>query len=160
MMRDLKKWQFRIIFILAAAILVSCGSKSRSWKGNSKSAKDSIKLSLLDSMIVSAESSKDYERKYVLADSLEKTGDFSAVKANYLRGTAMRSLEKKADAELYFKKALEVEDLGDKDVFYYMRSARVLSQMLSVKNDYESVLRVATPAVEKLDGHPKAQSRD
>jgi serine phosphatase RsbU (regulator of sigma subunit) len=160
MMRDLKKWQFRIIFILAAAILVSCGSKSRSWKGNSKSAKDSIKLSLLDSMIVSAESSKDYVRKYVLADSLEKTGDFSAVKANYLRGTAMRSLEKKADAELYFKKALEVEDLGDKDVFYYMRSARVLSQMLSVKNDYESVLRVATPAVEKLDGHPKAQSRD
>ena len=160
MMRDLKKWQFRIIFILAAAILVSCGSKSRSWKGNSKSAKDSIKLSLLDSMIVSAESSKDYVRKYVLADSLEKTGDFSAVKANYLRGTAMRSLEKKAAAEVYFKKALEVEDLGDKDVFYYMRSARVLSQMLSVKNDYESVLRVATPAVEKLDGHPKAQSRD
>jgi len=160
MMRDLKKWQFRIIFILAAAILVSCGSKSRSWKGNSKSAKDSIKLSLLDSMIVSAESSKDYVRKYVLADSLEKTGDFSAVKANYLRGTAMRSLEKKAAAEVYFKKALEVEDLGDKDVFYYMRSARVLSQMLSVKNDYESVLRVATPAVEKLDGHPKAQSSD
>lgn len=160
MMRDLRKWQFRITFILAAAILVSCGSKSRSWKGNSRSAKDSLKVSLLDSMIVEAERTKDYVRKYVLADSLEKTGDFSPVKANYMRGSAMRSLEKKASAEVYLKKALEVEDLDDKDVFYYMRAARVLSQMLSVKNDYESVLRVATPAVEKLDGHPKAQSRD
>lgn len=159
-MRDLKKWQFRITLILTAAILMSCGGNSRSWKGNSKSAKDSLKVSAIDSMIVAVEEAKDYERKFALADSLEKTGDISPVRANYLRGTALRSLKKKAASEAYFKKALEVEELQEKDVLYYSRSARVLAQMLSVKNDYEATLRVATPAVQKLAGHPKAQSGD
>ena len=107
-MRDLRKWRLKITLILTAAILMSCGGNSRSWKGNSKSAKDSLKVSAIDSMIVAVEEAKDYERKFALADSLEKTGDISPVKANYWRGTALRSLKKKAASEAYFKKALEV----------------------------------------------------
>ena len=161
-MKRLKQWTVGAAIILAAVIIASCGGKDeRSWKGESKkSAKDSIKASLIDSLIVAADNAKDHDRKFFLADSLEKTGDISMVRANYLRGSALNSQKQKAAAEVYYKKALDVEELDDKDVFYYSRSARTLAQMYSVKNDYEATLRVATPAVEKLEGNAKAQSRD
>ena len=158
-MEKLKQWTVGAALILAAVIIASCGGKDeRSWKGESKkSAKDSIKASLIDSMIVAADNAKDYDRKFFLADSLEKTGDISMVRANFLRGSTLNSQKQKAAAEVYYKKALDVDELDDKDVFYYSRSARTLA---SVKNDYEATLRVATPAVEKLEGNAKAQSRD
>ena len=161
-MKKLKQLAVSAALILAAIIIVSCGGKDeRAWKGESKkSAKDSIKASLIDSMIVAVDNAKDYDRKFFLADSLEKTGDISMVRANYMRGSALNSQKQKASAEVYFKKALDVNELDDKDVFYYSRSARTLAQMYSVKNDYEATLRVATPAVEKLEGNAKAQSRD
>ena len=161
-MGKLKQWTVGAALILAAVIIASCGGKDeRSWKGESKkSAKDSIKASLIDSMIVAADNAKDYDRKFFLADSLEKTGDISMVRANFLRGSTLNSQKQKAAAEVYYKKALDVDELDDKDVFYYSRSARTLAQMYSVKNDYEATLRVATPAVEKLEGNAKAQSRD
>ena len=161
-MKQLKQWSVGAAILLVAVIIASCGGKDeRSWKGESKkSAKDSIKSSLIDSMIVAADNAKDYDRKFFLADSLEKTGDISMVRANFLRGSALNSQKQKAAAEVYYKKALDVEELDDKDVFYYSRSARTLAQMYSVKNDYEATLRVATPAVQKLEGNAKAQSRD
>ena len=161
-MKQLKQWSVGAALLLVAVIIASCGGKDdRSWKGESKkSAKDSIKSSLIDSMIVAADNAKDYDRKFFLADSLEKTGDISKVRANFLRGSALNSQKQKAAAEVYYKKALDVNELDDNDVFYYSRSARTLAQMYSVKNDYEATLRVATPAVEKLEGNAKAQSRD
>ena len=161
-MKQLKQWSVGAALLLVAAIAFSCGSSDGgSGEGESrKSAKDSIKSSLIDSMIVAADNAKDYDRKFFLADSLEKTGDISMVRANFLRGSALNSQKQKAAAEVYYKKALDVNELDDKDVFYYSRSARTLAQMYSVKNDYEATLRVATPAVEKLEGNAKAQSRD
>ena len=162
-MEKLKQWTVGAALILVALIIIaSCGGKDEgTGKGDGrKSAKDSIKASLIDSMIVAADKAKDYDRKFFLADSLEKTGDISMVRANFLRGSTLNSQKQKAAAEVYYKKALDVDELDDKDVFYYSRSARTLAQMYSVKNDYEATLRVATPAVEKLEGNAKAQSRD
>ena len=111
-------------------------------------------------LISLADKAKDYERKFFLADSLEKAGVISSVRANFLRGSSLHSQNKRAASEVYYKKALDVEELDDKDVIYYSRSARTLAQMLSVKNDYETTIRIAMPAVEKLEGNEKAQSRD
>lgn len=162
MMKKLRRWHVGIAMILVVAFVASCGSKDdRSWKGSGKnSAKDSVKMNLIDSMILKAENAKDYDRKFFLADSLEKTGDISMVRANYLRGSALNSQKRKGEAEVYYKKALSVEHLDDKDLIPYSRAARILAQSLSVKNDYEATLRVAMPAVEKLEGRDKAQSRD
>ena len=161
-MGKLKQWCLGIAVLLVIAFVASCGSNGNgAGAGKSKTAdKDSVKKGLIDSMIVSAENAKDYDRKFFLADSLEKTGDISMVRANYLRGSALNSQKRKAEAEVYYKKALSVEKLDDDDVLYYSRAARTLSQTLSVKNDYETTLRVAMPAVEKLEGRENAQSRD
>ena len=161
-MRQLKQWSVGAALLLVAIFVFSCGgSDESSNKGEGKiSVKDSIKASRIDSIIIAADNAKDYDRKFFLADSLEKSGDISSVRANFLRGSALNSQKQKAAAEVYYKKALEVEELDDKDVTYYSRSARTLAQMYSVKNDYEATLRVATPAVEKLEGNAKAQSRD
>ena len=161
-MKQLKQWSIGAALLLVAIFVFSCGgSDESSNNGEGKiSVKDSIKASRIDSIISAADNAKDYDRKFFLADSLEKTGDISMVKANFLRGSALNSQKQKAAAEVYYKKALEVDELDDKDVTYYSRSARTLAQMYSVKNDYEATLRVATPAVEKLEGNAKAQSRD
>ena len=162
-MSKLEQWSVSVAMLLATALVVSCGGKDESSSGSEvkkTSEKDSLKSIRIDSIIIAADKAKDYERKFFLADSLEKTGDISNVRANFMRGSALHSQDKRAEAEVYYKKALDVENLDSKDVFYYSRSARTLSQMYSVKNDYESTLRVATPAVEKLEDTKKAQSRD
>ena len=160
-MKQLKRWSV-VAATLAAVFFVSCGGEDESsTKGDSKvSAKDSIQSSMVDSLISLADKAKDYERKFFLADSLEKAGVISSVRANFLRGSSLHSQNKRAASEVYYKKALDVEELDDKDVIYYSRSARTLAQMLSVKNDYETTIRIAMPAVEKLEGNEKAQSRD
>ena len=161
-MRKLKQCFACIVVVLALAVIASCGGKNGG-SGNGvakKAAKDSIKTRMIDSMIIAVSSAKDFEREFFLADSLEKTGDISKVRANYLRASSLHNQQKRADSEVYYKKALEVEELADEDVFYYSRSARTLAQTLSVKNDYEATLRVAVPAVEKLEGKENAQSRD
>ena len=160
-MKQLKRWSV-VAATLAAVFFVSCGGEDESSaKGDSKmSAKDSIRSSKVDSLISLADKAKDYERKFFLADSLEKAGVISSVRANFLRGSSLHSQNKRAASEVYYKKALDVEELDDKDVIYYSRSARTLAQMLSVKNDYETTIRIAMPAVEKLEGNEKAQSRD
>ena len=160
-MKQLKRWSV-VAATLAAVFFVSCGGEDESsTKGDSKvSAKDSIQSSMVDSLISLADKAKDYERKFFLADSLEKAGVISSVRANFLRGSSLHSQNKRAASEVYYKKALDVEELDDKDVIFYSRSARTLAQMLSVKNDYETTIRIAMPAVEKLEGNEKAQSRD
>ena len=102
-MGKLKQWCLGIAVLLVIAFVASCGSNGNgAGAGKSKTAdKDSVKKGLIDSMIVSAENAKDYDRKFFLADSLEKTGDISMVRANYLRGSALNSQKRKAEAEVY-----------------------------------------------------------
>ena len=160
-MKQLKRWAV-VAVTLAAVLFVSCGGKNESTaQGESKvSTKDSLKSIMVDSLISRADKAKDYERKFFLADSLEKAGVISSVRANFLRGSSLHSQNKRAASEVYYKRALDVEELDDKDVIFYSRSARTLAQMLSVKNDYETTIRIAMPAVEKLEGNERAQSRD
>ena len=160
-MKQLKRWAV-VAITLAAVLFVSCGGKNESTaQGESKvSTKDSLKSIMVDSLISRADKAKDYERKFFLADSLEKAGVISSVRANFLRGSSLHSQNKRAASEVYYKRALDVEELDDKDVIFYSRSARTLAQMLSVKNDYETTIRIAMPAVEKLEGNERAQSRD
>ena len=160
-MKQLKRWSV-VAAALAVVFFVSCGVKEEATKQSESkvSTKDSLKSAMVDSLISLADKAKDYDRKFFLADSLEEAGVISSVRANFLRGSALHSQNKKAASEVYYKRALDVEELDDKDVVFYSRSARTLAQMLSVKNDYETTVRIAMPAVEKLEGNEKAQSRD
>ena len=101
-MKQLKRWSV-VAATLAAVFFVSCGGEEeRTVKGDSKvSAKDSIRSSMVDSLISLADKAKDYERKFFLADSLEKAGVISSVRANFLRGSSLHSQNKRAASEVY-----------------------------------------------------------
>lgn len=104
-----------------------------------------------DSVIFDVGVSKDYERMRAVVDSFEMAGDISMLNANRWRGVAYYREGHYRMAEICYRKALECEVKTKQDQLSYNKSARRLSELLLVKGDYEGSLRVAVPAVAKMD---------
>lgn len=105
---------------------------------------------LADSLISSAYQSLDYGRIISLSDSLEVTGDLSKVKACFWRGYAYSRQRNRIKAEENWSNAINLEVTDDIDLDYYVRSANRLAELLLLKGEYESALRVSLPAIEKV----------
>ena len=86
-----------------------------------------------------------------LADSFEKAGNLSQLNANRWRGVAYYHQGQYRMAEVCYKKALECEVKDDQDQLSYNKVARRLSELLLVKGDNEGSLRVAIPAIARMD---------
>ena len=104
-----------------------------------------------DSLIFDVGVQKDYERMRQLADSFELTGDLSQLGANRWRGVSYYRQGQYRMAEICYRKALECDILDEQDQVSYNKSARRLSELLLVRGDYEGSLRVAMPAVQKME---------
>ena len=103
-----------------------------------------------DSLIFDAGVQKDYERMVSLADSLERERRISVMNADRWRGTAYYRQGQYRSAEFYYKKVVDGVIETTQDSLAYVKSARRLSELLLIKGDYEGSLRVAMPAVQKL----------
>ena len=110
-----------------------------------------VKSSHADSVIFDVGVMKDYERMRALSDSFELTGDISQLDANRWRGVSYYRQGQYRLAEIAYRKALESEVLTDEDQVSYNKSARRLSELLLVRGDYEGSLRVALPAVARME---------
>ena len=104
-----------------------------------------------DSVLFDIGVQKEYERMRVLSDSFELTGDISQLDANRWRGVSYYRQGQYRLAEIAYRKALESEVLTEEDQVSYNKVARRLSELLLVRGDYEGSLRVAMPAVKKMD---------
>ena len=104
-----------------------------------------------DSVIFDIGVSKDYERMRAVVDSFELSGDISVLNANRWRGVAYYREGQYRMAEICYRKALECEVKTKQDQLSYNKSARRLSELLLVRGDYEGSLRVAVPAVAKME---------
>lgn len=93
----------------------------------------------------------DYDRMLALTDSFETTGDISELVANRWRGACYYHQDMYRMAELCFRKVLEGDVKTEQDQLSYNKSARRLSELLLVKGDYEGALKIAVPAVEKME---------
>ena len=85
-----------------------------------------------------------------LVDSLERVGSISVMNADRWRGTAYYRQGQYRSAEFYYKKVMDGAIETTQDSLAYVKSARRLSELLLIKGDYEGSLRVAMPAVQKL----------
>ena len=103
-----------------------------------------------DSLIFEAGVQKDYEHMVSLVDSLERVGSISVMNADRWRGTAYYRQGQYRSAEFYYKKVMDGAIETTQDSLAYVKSARRLSELLLIKGDYEGSLRVAMPAVQKL----------
>ena len=104
-----------------------------------------------DSVLFDAGAVMNYARMEVLIDSFEQTGELNEMDANRWRGTLAYHQKQFNAAEKYYRQALECEVKTSQDQKNYNKCARRLSELLLVRGDYEGALKVAVPAVKKID---------
>ena len=131
---------FLALLIMALAVH-SCG----------RVASKDVRASKADSVLFDIGVVKDYEHMREVADSFEMAGDISPLDANRWRGVSYYHQGQYRMAEICYRKALECEVKNVQDQLSYNKSARRLSELLLVRGDFEGSLRVAIPAVKKMD---------
>jgi Serine phosphatase RsbU, regulator of sigma subunit len=104
-----------------------------------------------DSVLFDAGAVMNYARMEVLIDSFEQTGELNEMDVNRWRGTVAYHQKQFNAAEKYYRQALECEVKTNQDQKNYNKCARRLSELLLVRGDYEGALKVAVPAVKKID---------
>ena len=109
-----------------------------------------LKASHADSIFFNEGTAMNYKHMLVLADSFERTGDISPVCANRWRGVAYYHQNQYQMSEFFYRKAVDGEVMTDADQLSYNKSARRLSELLLTKGDYEGSLKIAIPAVAKM----------
>ena len=110
-----------------------------------------IRAEQADSVIFQAGSVKQYKRMMELTDSFEVAGSISALDANRWRGVAYYRQGQYGMAEMCYRKALESKVVTKQDQLNYNKVARRLSEILLVRHDFEGSLRIAIPAVKKME---------
>ena len=104
-----------------------------------------------DSVLFAAGAVMDYARMEVLIDSFARTGDLNEMDVNRWRGVVAYHQKQFNASEKYYRQALECEVKTSQDQKNYNKCARRLSELLLVRGDYEGSLKVAVPAVKKID---------
>ena len=142
-MRRLSRHIFAILFVAFVVAIVACDGVTR--------RRQPLKASRADSVLFDIGVVKDYDRMRVLVDSFEVAGDISPLNAYRWRGVSYYHQGQYRLSEMYYRKALECKVQNDEDQLSYNKCARRLSELLLVKGDYEGSLRVAIPAVKKME---------
>ena len=139
-MKQEKLWVLAIA--ITALLTTACGG-----------SKDKELRLQADQIMEATYKAKDYDAILAKADSLEKAGVLSPTKANYWRGYACDRQKQKDKAEQYWKASMEAgEKTKDKEDFIiYAKSASRLANLLTIRGDYEGTLKLAQPAVERLE---------
>ncbi len=134
--------RFVVLVLLVSAVLAACNRMRKVTQP---------KMARADSVIFDVGVTKDYERMRALSDSFELTKDISALDANRWRGVSYYRQGQYRLAEIYYRRAIGNEIRTEQDLVSYIKVARRLSELLLVKGDFEGALRIAIPAVAKMD---------
>ena len=139
-----------LIFSISLTMLFSCGKKYS----------NDIKTNQADSLINIAYKNHEYDSLIALTDRLQESGILSDMKACYWRGYAYSRQKKMRLAENNWQKAVTMDIHTDEDMEYYSKSANRLAGSLLLKGEYESTMKVAMPAIEKMQKAELDQSSD
>ena len=122
--------------------MVSCGQ--------SKETRE-LRANKADSLVFDVGIIKDYNRMRALVDSFEVSGDMSELTANRWRGVSYYREANYRMAEICYRRAIECKVKNEHDQLSYNKVARRLSELLLIKGDFEGSLRIAIPAVKKME---------
>ena len=137
-----------LIGVLTLLMLASCGgSKSKVAVGTF----DESHLSNGEQMILAALHDYDFKRVTLLADSLVKTGDISAVAADYYRGGAAVHKGLMGEARQYLRRATADSVPDASDMRLYLRARSLLARVLTTEGDFENALSEALPTLTMMD---------
>ena len=138
--------KIRLFYIFLPMLLVAFSLSSCHYVNHKE-----VRASKADSLIFSAGAVLDYDRMRLLTDSFEMTGDISALDANRWRGVVYYRQGQYHLAEMCYRKALESDVKTNEDQLSYNKVTRRLSELLLIKGDFEGSLRIAIPAVAKME---------
>ena len=139
------------IFLMVLATILFLGCSNRQNKTPLGDIFDETKFSAPEKLILEARDVYDIQRMMTLADSLEKTGDISAVTANYYRGAAAVQRGMLKEAKRYLKEATNNKEPDAADMRSYLKSRALLSRVLSTEGDHEGALMEALPTLAMMD---------
>ena len=143
-----------ILFLLATLSIIttfcSCGEKYVIVANTTQA----------DSLINIAYKNHNYDSLIILADSMQKTGELSDMKACYWRGYAFSRQQKMRLAESNWQRAISLDIQTDEDKEYYAKSANRLAGILLLKGEYEATMKVAIPAMEMMKEAKLDESSD
>ncbi len=128
--------------VATATMMLSCGHGQKA----------AYNYTVADSLIYSVYDEADYERVIALSDSLEQAGDISPLKSAYHRSEAYRLLHDFRHAEEVLKPVMDMTPTTPLDSVYYNNCVYGMAEVLLHKDDFEGVLRIALPLIEKLKG--------
>ena len=137
--------KYLILLLAVAAVLtamLSCGQGQQSAEKQSEA----------DSLLVAVWNAGDYERVIVIADSLDQTGDISPMKSAYYQGGAYAMQNHLRHAEEVLKPVKDMTPTTSQDSACYIDCLCIMAGIYNVRDDYEGVLRIALPLLEKMNG--------
>ena len=136
--------------IVAATILfVSCSDKQN--QAPAGDIFDEANIPAAEKILLEAVNVRDTERVRTLADSLEQTGDISAVTANYYRGASAIYQDNLKEAESYLKLATANRNPKPEDLRSYLQSSALLARLYSAGGKHEEALTEALPTLAIMD---------
>lgn len=151
--------QLTVFAVAIAALLVfsACGgSKSDANKHDAPQAAKQV--SELDSIMLFADMPGGSDIIFNYLDSMEQRKAINDIAANTLRGLANKGLGNLKSTEFYLKKVISIKPETDEDFRCYSRAAFVLCNLLTVRGDYEGVLKVGVKAID--DKKKRGEDKD
>ena len=130
--------------LVAGAVLMGAASCGRQ-------EQKKVSITHADSVLFAAGRALDYQQLLTLTDSFEQAGAITRMNANRWRGVAYNHLGQVRNSEFYYRKVVDAPIETEQDLYYYNKSARRLAELLMKRGEFEEALRVATPALERLN---------
>ena len=142
-------------WMLSALLLFSCGNDKSHYEpiheGSGGASVENPEDSEACRMVTNLLDGADQQRTLFVVDSLEKARALSAVAANYYRGMAYSKDKQLRTTEWCWQKNMIVQNLSPSDAYFYFQTVASLSNLLVNKHNYEGALRIALPAVTRME---------
>ena len=142
-------------WMLSALLLFSCGNDKSHYEliheGSGGASVENPEDSEACRMVTNLLDGADQQRTLFVVDSLEKARALSAVAANYYRGMAYSKDKQLRTTEWCWQKNMIVRHLSPSDLYFYYQTAASLSNLLVNKHNYDGALRIAQPAVTRME---------
>ena len=142
-------------WMLSTLLLFSCGNDKSQYEliheGSNGTPVENPEDSEACRMVTNLLNGADQQRTLFVVDSLEKARALSAVAANYYRGMAYSKDKQLRTTEWCWQKNMIVRHLSPSDLYFYYQTVASLSNLLVNKHNYEGALRIALPAVARME---------
>lgn len=112
-----------------------------------------------DSLVLMAYKQGDYQRMLTLTDSFSARGELNELRTRGYRATAYRGMKDMKAAIASLRRAIEVEDVSDKDYFLMVHLKTLYAELQQLQGNSEGALRTALALIEQLrsDGYEDSE---